>query len=73
MHAASAIFDEAEETFDRIDQNGDGFISFEEFAALMLEIDHTRSASALRASFDAIDTSREGRVSFRELRAWMNR
>jgi Ca2+-binding EF-hand superfamily protein len=73
MQIANAVLDEAQEIFDRIDENGDGYISFEEFAALMLEMDHTRGEAALRASFDAIDTGRDGRVTFGELRAWMSR
>jgi Ca2+-binding EF-hand superfamily protein len=73
MQIANAVPDEARETFDRIDENGDGYISFEEFAALILEIDNTRPEAALRASFEAIDTSRDGRVTFGELRAWLSR
>jgi Ca2+-binding EF-hand superfamily protein len=64
--------DEIEETFDRIDEDGDRTISFEEFISLMLELDHTRSAAALRINFDAIDSNRDGRVSFEEFRAWMS-
>lgn len=73
MPIANAGVDEARETFDRIDENGDGYINFEEFAALLLEMDHTRSESALRETFDAIDTGRDGRVTFGEFRAWMSR
>lgn len=73
MQIANAVLDEAQEAFDRIDQDGDGYISFEEFSALILEMDHTKSESALRESFDAIDTGRDGRVTFGEFRAWMSR
>ena len=73
MEIANAVFDEVQEAFDRIDENGDGYISFEEFAALILEIDPVRPESALRAGFAAIDTDRNGRVTFGELRAWMSR
>jgi Ca2+-binding EF-hand superfamily protein len=67
------VRDEIEESFDRIDEDGDRSIRFEEFMTIMLELDHTRPASALRINFDAIDSNRDGRVSFEEFRAWMSR
>jgi mannose-1-phosphate guanylyltransferase len=73
MQTANAVLDEIQEMFDRIDENGDGCISYEEYASLMLEMDHDQSGSALRASFDAIDADRDGRVSFGEFRAWVAR
>jgi Ca2+-binding EF-hand superfamily protein len=39
----------------------------------MLEMDHTRTGSALRASFAVIDTNRNGRVTFGEFREWVSR
>jgi hypothetical protein len=71
MQLANYVLDEIEEMFDRIDENGDRGIAFDEFAGFMREIDHSRSESALRLSFAAIDTDRDGRVSFEEFRAWM--
>jgi hypothetical protein len=70
MQIANLAQDEIEETFARIDENGDHSISFDEFARLMLDMDHARSQSALRASFDAIDTNHDGCVSLDEFRAW---
>ena len=70
MQIANFAQDEIEETFARIDENGDRRISFGEFARLMLEMDHARSESALQASFDAIDTDHDGYLSFDEFRAW---
>jgi len=70
MKGTDPVLDEVEEMFERIDLDGDQSIGFEEFAKIMREIDHTRSASALRARFDAIDANRDGRVSFEEFRAW---
>lgn len=64
------VLDEIEETFDRIDEDGDRRISFEEFASLMLNMDHTTPEAALRASFAAIDTDHDGSVTFGEFRAW---
>ena len=70
MQIANFAQDEIEETFARIDENGDRRISFSEFARLMLEMDHARSESALHTSFDAIDTDHDGYLSFDEFRAW---
>ena len=73
MQIANFLRDEAEEMFDRVDKNGDQKISFDEYAELMLEMDHTRSAADLRSGFDAIDTDRDGLVSFDEFYAWLTR
>ena len=73
MFVANCIKDDIEEMFDRIDEDGDGSISFGEFASLMLEMDHAKSASALRIGFDAIDKDGDGRVSFAEFRDWVSR
>ena len=72
MQVASAVIqDEIEETFERLDGNGDRLISFEEFAELRLEMDRTRTRAALRREFDAIDKHRAGHVSFEEFFAWV--
>ena len=70
MRHTDPAFDEIEESFERIDENGNRTIEFGEFVALMLEMDHTRSDSALRVQFDAIDSNRDGQVSRDEFRAW---
>ena len=70
MQVAKIVQDEIDESFERIDQNGDRSISFDEFARIMLEIDHARTESALRASFKAIDKDHDGWVSADEFRAW---
>lgn len=70
MQYADPVLDEIEETFARFDKNGDRGIQFEEFASLMLRMDHTRTEAALRHQFEAIDVNRDGRVSFEEFRAW---
>jgi Ca2+-binding EF-hand superfamily protein len=62
--------DEIDESFERIDENGDRSISFDEFASLLLKMDHTQSESALRARFDVIDKNHDGRVTLDEFRAW---
>jgi Ca2+-binding EF-hand superfamily protein len=73
MQMASVVRDEVKEIFDRIDKDGDGSISFEEFARLMLDMDHARPHEELRSRFDVIDQDRDGRVSFEELRVWLAR
>ena len=70
MQTVEPVHDEIEESFDRIDKNGDRIIEIEEFAALMLELDRYTSPSEMRACFDAIDTDHDGRVTFAEFRAW---
>jgi hypothetical protein len=73
MQIASFMKDDVREMFDRIDADGDRRIDFEEFAGLMLEIDHSRPHSELRARFDFIDTDHDGRVSFDEFCQWVTR
>lgn len=63
---------EIQEVFDRVDENGDGRINLEEFVGLMLELDDTRSRSALRQAFDNIDQNRDGHVSREEFEAWLS-
>ena len=68
---ANFVKDEVEEMFDRIDSDGDRCISFEEFAGLMLDLDHAKLDQELRASFDFIDKDHDGRVSFDEFYQWV--
>jgi Ca2+-binding EF-hand superfamily protein len=70
MHIANFAQDEIDESFERIDENGDRSISFDEYAHLMLEIVPVLSEVALRASFDAVDQDQDGCVSLEEFRAW---
>ena len=73
MQIASYVKAEVEEMFDRIDENGDRSISFDEFAALLRKMNHDRSDTELWASFNAVDTDRDGLVSFDEFCAWVTR
>ena len=70
MMDIKSLQDDIDEMFERMDDNGDLRISFDEYASLMLELDHTRSASALRIGFERIDTDRDGWASPKEFRAW---
>jgi Ca2+-binding EF-hand superfamily protein len=73
MKIANAVQDEMDEMFDRIDDDGDRYISFEEFARLMIGMDHSKSPASVRPIFDTIDSDRDGRVSFDEFRTWILR
>lgn len=73
MQIANGLQDEIDEMFDRVDDDGDRYISFEEFARLMIGMDHTKSPASLRPGFDSIDSNLDGRVSFDEFRAWVLR
>jgi Ca2+-binding EF-hand superfamily protein len=73
MQAGSGVEEELDEMFDRIDEDGDRYIGFDEFTRLLIQMDHSRSPAALRPAFDAIDADRDGRVSFEEFRAWVTR
>jgi Ca2+-binding EF-hand superfamily protein len=73
MLIANGVQDEIDETFDRIDDDGDRYISFDEFVRLMIGMDHSKSPASLRPTFDSIDGDRDGRVSFDEFRTWILR
>jgi Ca2+-binding EF-hand superfamily protein len=71
MPSAEPAADEVQEIFDRIDENGDRRISFEEFARLMLEMDGERTDTALRNDFALIDPDRDGFATIDDFRAWV--
>jgi Ca2+-binding EF-hand superfamily protein len=71
MQHASEVQDEIDETFERIDENGDRRISFAEFARLLTQMDHTRQPAALRRTFDAIDGDHDGLLNRAEFQAWL--
>jgi hypothetical protein len=71
MPETPATLDELRETFARIDENGDGSVSFPEFRSLMHEIGDQRDDISLRTMFGRLDTNNDGRIDFPELRAWL--
>lgn len=73
MQIASVFNDELEQSFDRIDQNGDRSITFEEFSALLLEMDHAMSEAERRTRFNVMDTDYDGRVNYAEFCDWVVR
>ena len=68
-----ATLNELHETFARIDENGDGSVSFAEFGRLMREVGDRRDDISLRILFGRVDTNNDGRIDFPELRAWLCR
>jgi len=71
MPDTAATLDELRETFARIDDNGDGSISFAEFRSLMHETGDQRDDISLRIVFGRVDTNNDGRIDFPELRTWL--
>jgi Ca2+-binding EF-hand superfamily protein len=63
--------DELQEIFGRVDEDGDGNVSFTEFKSLLLEMGDPRGDGALRTSFTKIDSDHNGRIGFDELSAWL--
>ncbi len=61
---------ELRETFDLNDLNGDGVLDFDEFVALMLELDPAMAKPEARIGFDEIDADRDGAIGFEEFVAW---
>ncbi len=61
---------EIRETFEFNDKNSDGRISFDEFVALLADLDGDMSREECQLGFDAIDTNYNGSVSFDEFVAW---
>ena len=70
MQRSDYLLDELEEMFDRIDEDGDRRVGFDELKSLMIEMGDPRNAGALLVSFRAMDMNHDGNISFDELRAW---
>ncbi len=61
---------ELREDFDFNDDNGDGRLSFDEFAELLEDLEADMSDDEARIGFDAIDTDGDGAIEFDEFVAW---
>jgi Ca2+-binding EF-hand superfamily protein len=70
MQRKDYLLGETQELFNRVDDDGDGRIDFDEFKELLLELDDRRSADACFVAFCAIDTNNDGHIGFDELRNW---
>jgi calcium-binding protein CML len=61
---------ELRETFDYTDTDKDGRIDFDEFAALLEQLDGDMSLAECQLGFDAIDVDGNGWISFEEFADW---
>ena len=62
--------EEIEELFEQNDTDGNGDIDFDEFTALMRELDPQMPRSSLGLGFRDIDTNHDGRINFDEFLVW---
>ena len=68
-HAASRV-EEIEELFEQNDTDGNGDIDFDEFVALVRNLDESIPAPSLAIGFREIDIDRDGRINFWEFLDW---
>jgi Ca2+-binding EF-hand superfamily protein len=61
---------EIDALFARADSDHDGQITFNEFKALVRELDAQMPEQELRIGFDQTDTSGNGRINIDEFRSW---
>ena len=62
--------EEIEELFEQNDTDGNGDIDFEEFKALVGELDPQMPQAAFAIGFRDIDTNKDGRINFDEFLEW---
>jgi calmodulin len=62
--------DELRETFDYNDRDGDGMIEFDEFVAMLDELESATSSQEAHLGFRDIDTNDDGLIDFEEFVAW---
>lgn len=62
--------DEIEELFEQNDTDGNGDIDFEEFTALIADLDPKMPGPALTIGFHDIDTNKDGLINFDEFLDW---
>jgi len=61
---------EIDALFARADTDDDGQITFNEFKALVRELDEDLDAETLRVGFDVSDADGNGRINIDEFRTW---
>lgn len=62
--------EEIEELFEQNDTDGNGDIDFDEFKALVAELDPLMNQASLGVGFRDIDTNKDGRINFDEFLVW---
>ena len=70
MKDTTSRVEEIEELFEQNDTDGNGDIDFDEFAALMRDLDERISRSSLEIGFLEIDVNKDGRINFNEFLDW---
>jgi Ca2+-binding EF-hand superfamily protein len=70
MGTAENRVEEIEELFEQNDTDGNGDIDFDEFTALIRDLDEPMSQHTLDIGFREIDTDKDGRINFGEFLVW---
>jgi Ca2+-binding EF-hand superfamily protein len=70
MTNTASRVEEIEELFEQNDTDGNGDIDFDEFAALMCDLDERMSPPSLEIGFREIDVNKDGRINFGEFLDW---
>ncbi len=70
MADAESRIEEVEELFEQNDTDGNGDIDFDEFAALIRDLDEPNSQQTLEIGFRDIDVNKDGRINFDEFLKW---
>ncbi len=70
MADAESRIEEVEELFEQNDTDGNGDIDFDEFAALIRDLDEPMSQQTLETGFRDIDVNKDGRINFDEFLKW---
>lgn len=70
MKDTASRIEEIEELFEQNDTDGNGDIDFDEFAALVRDLDQGISPASLEIGFREIDVNKDGRINFGEFLDW---
>jgi hypothetical protein len=70
MNQGTEARDLLRDVFNKIDKNSNGFLDFNEAAAVLKEIGQPADETELKKFFDAVDANHDGQISFDELYAW---
>lgn len=70
MANAESRIEEVEELFEQNDTDGNGDIDFDEFVALIRDLDEPMSQQTLEIGFREIDLDKDGRINFDEFLKW---